>query len=490
MKSVDEIIAVILAEKPSLKIGDIREMIKRKTEELGELVDEYVIALMVAKELGVSIPKEGESLKVSKLRICDLIAGLRNVNLVARVVKIDREIIFSRNGKTRKCLRIGIGDATGIINLVLWDDQIEQIKNVRIGDIIQVSRGYTREYRGKVELYLGSGGKISLVEGEIPPLEYFLENYEQECTLLQVKNVLQLHEFACIRGIDFKGRRIRILIWGGLGDNLKEECYYVCGLKRKYESRDFVEYYTNRNKVTFTPYRANIPSIDYKVYTPSYIDIEEARDLILRGCYLALNPTKFPKIFLGDERNFIQVLLTSDDVFLSILDSDPGCDILLEGVDIVKGSRGRIVKMGRCGHIRVIGPSKLFSSEKPPERFIIESEGFCTLKGAVISLDFKFRLMKTESSEKIASFCSLLIDDGTGQARIYSSSPDIIKNLLAMSEGEALDYLKAGVLDKIVAYMKKEVLGKNFNFECFVYVREEGNRVGIASSISTESGEG
>ena len=59
-----------------------------------------------------------------------------------------------------------------------------------------------------------------------------------------------------------------------------------------------------------------------------------------------------------------------------------------------------------------------------------------------------------------------------------------------MSEGEALDHLKAGVLDKIVAYMKKEFLGKNLNFECFVYVREEGSRVGMAFSISTEAGEG
>ncbi|RLE66687.1 MAG: hypothetical protein DRJ38_01250 [Thermoprotei archaeon] len=486
MENVNDVISLIITKKPSLKVSDVKEMIKKKAEELGELVDEYVIALMVAKELGISLPKEEKSLKVSKLKIRDLISGLRNVNLVARVIKIDREITFSRNGRMRRCLRIGIGDATGIINLVLWDEQVEQVKNLRIGDVIRISRGYTREYRGRIELYLGENGKISLVEGEAPPLEYFLENYELECALLEIKSIVRLPDFACIRGIDFKGRRVRVLIWGGLEDDLREKCYYICGLKKKYETQDFVEYYTNQTRAVFKPCQANIPPINYPIYTPSSTNIEEARDLVFQGYYLAVNPTKLPKMILGDNKKFLSILLTSDNVFHSITDLDLGVKVQLEGVDVVKGRRSRIVKISRCGRIRIVNSNDILSSMSMPEKYIVESIGACILNGAVISLDFNFRSIKTAKKEKIVPFCSMLVDDGTGQARIYSSSMDVIEKLLGMSEKEALDYLKSGVLDKIVSYMKKDILGKDFKFKCFLYEGEGNNRIGVAFSIWEE----
>ncbi|GEM_PF-1989127 len=489
MRKVEEIVSLIIREKPSLSIDVVKKMIKEKAKELGELVDEYVIALMVAKELGVAIPKEGESLKVSKLKIRDLIAGLRNVNLTARVVKISKEIIFSRDKKEHRCLRLEIGDSTGVTSLVLWDDQIDYVKGIKIGDVIRISKGYTREYRGRVELYLGSGGSISTTDEEIPPLEYFLDEYDIDCTILRVEKVIRKPNFACIRGSDFKGRRVRILVWDGLEEDLESGEYYVCGLRKKFSSRDFIEFYANRGRAVFTPYEAEIKPIDLPVYTPSSLAVEEARDLTLKGYFLAINPTKFPKVFLGDEKKVLSIVLTYDELLSSVASLEPGTEVLVGGVDVIKGGIGKIVKVGRCGYLEAVNPENLLSTRSFPEKYIIEGEGACTLYGSVISLDFNFKLVEVNGEERVMSFSSILIDDGTGQARVYSSSVDVIENLLNMSQEEVTEYLETGVLNKIINYIKNDILGNNFRFKSLVYKREGKPPLAIALSISKERDE-
>ncbi|RLE76465.1 MAG: hypothetical protein DRJ44_04015, partial [Thermoprotei archaeon] len=80
-KEVNKIISWIVKEKPSLNFEQVKRMIEEKTKELGGLIDDHVVALMIAKELGINL--KGEKPKIAKLKIKDLISGLRNVNLVA-----------------------------------------------------------------------------------------------------------------------------------------------------------------------------------------------------------------------------------------------------------------------------------------------------------------------------------------------------------------------------------------------------------------------
>ena len=52
-------------------------------------------------------------------------------------------------------------DETGIVGLVLWDDQIE---STRVGDIIKIENGWCRQRDGELVVSTGKSGKIRILD--------------------------------------------------------------------------------------------------------------------------------------------------------------------------------------------------------------------------------------------------------------------------------------------------------------------------------------
>lgn len=52
-------------------------------------------------------------------------------------------------------------DETGIVGLVLWDDQIEL---TRVGDIIKIENGWCRQRDGELVVSTGKSGKIRILD--------------------------------------------------------------------------------------------------------------------------------------------------------------------------------------------------------------------------------------------------------------------------------------------------------------------------------------
>lgn len=468
-KEVNKIISWIVKEKPSLNFEQVKRMIEEKTKELGGLIDEHVVALMIAKELGINL--KGEKPKIAKLKIKDLISGLRNVNLVARVLKIDKEASFFRNNREYRYIRIIIGDDTGTITLVLWNEQTNLVREIKPGDVIKITRGYTKDYRGKIELYVSTDGNIELAaEDDLPTLEYFINKSQIDCIIADIEEIVLKPDFACIRGTDLQGRRIRIVVWDDLEErDLPTGRYYICGVRQHISMQNFVEYYTNSRKLKIMMLDESAHEEESShAYKPSNIP-QEGKDITLRGYFLALNPTKFPRIILGDETEIVSLVLVYEQLLPTFATLKIGTEIMIKGIDIVKGSKGTFFRIGRCSSIKVFEEDIFLEKMDFPKKFIINCAGACSIEGVIVSISFNIRYFIHDNNKLVLPFVSFVVDDGTGEAKVYSSNSRVFEELSRMTIDELRDYHELGIAKNILRYIEEEIKGSDIEIQGYMY---------------------
>jgi len=103
-----------------------------------------------------------EEAKVKHLQIRDLKSGMKQINLEAKVLKIPKpRSVVTRFGEFAKVANASIKDETGIIQLPLWN---KQINAVSVGDVIQVENASVVTFRGERQLRVGRGGQLSVIE--------------------------------------------------------------------------------------------------------------------------------------------------------------------------------------------------------------------------------------------------------------------------------------------------------------------------------------
>jgi replication factor A1 len=103
------------------------------------------------------------------LLIRDLHAGMKQVNLRARVLEILRpRLVVTRFGNCANVANALIADETGTIKLCLWNEQINSVSN---GDTIQIENARTSTFRGERQLSLGKTGTLSNIENLNPQLK-------------------------------------------------------------------------------------------------------------------------------------------------------------------------------------------------------------------------------------------------------------------------------------------------------------------------------
>ena len=110
--------------------------------------------------------------------------GLKSINVKFKVESLndEREIVSRKTGETLRVTEALVGDSSGSILLTLWNEDIDKIE---VGQIYQLSNGYTTVFKGSLRLNIGRYGSLEEVEdGE--DIEVNSENnlsdkvYEQE----------------------------------------------------------------------------------------------------------------------------------------------------------------------------------------------------------------------------------------------------------------------------------------------------------------------
>ncbi|RLI28464.1 MAG: hypothetical protein DRO46_03990, partial [Candidatus Hecatellales archaeon] len=115
---LNRVVEKILEARPDLTRSHVLELVKRKLEEAGNLLNPEGAACLVASELGVELWNRNIS---TELKVKDLAPGLRDVSLVGRVLAVHPVKAFRRpTGEEGKLRRLILGDSTGTVEVYLW----------------------------------------------------------------------------------------------------------------------------------------------------------------------------------------------------------------------------------------------------------------------------------------------------------------------------------------------------------------------------------
>jgi len=143
-----------ISKSAGLEKEEIERRVEAKRAKLSGLISKEGAAQIVAAELGINFDNE-------RLKIEELLLGMRKVNVVGQVISLFPVRTFVRNDKENKVANFVIADETSNIKVVLWDtNHIELIEKGEIaeGKIVEIGNASIRDN----ELHLGSFSELKL----------------------------------------------------------------------------------------------------------------------------------------------------------------------------------------------------------------------------------------------------------------------------------------------------------------------------------------
>ncbi|MBU3924041.1 MAG: DUF2240 family protein [Nanoarchaeota archaeon] len=136
-----ELIVERIAKAAGLEKEEVERRVEAKKAKLSGLISKEGAAQIIAAELGINF--EDADLKISELT-----AGMRRVNIVGKIISMYPVREFNKNGREGKVLNFTIADETGSTRVVLWDvNHIElfESEKIKVGDVVEIKNGSTRE---------------------------------------------------------------------------------------------------------------------------------------------------------------------------------------------------------------------------------------------------------------------------------------------------------------------------------------------------------
>jgi replication factor A1 len=159
MENYDRIVEKI-SKISNVSKEDIERKIEAKRAKLSGLISREGAAQVVAAELGISFDNE-------KLKIEELLPGMRKVNVIGKVVNIFPARTFkTKTGEDGRVANLFIADETSNIKVVLWDTRIIALLEngtIKEGSAIEILNGSMRDN----EIHLGSFSEMRITTQEI-----------------------------------------------------------------------------------------------------------------------------------------------------------------------------------------------------------------------------------------------------------------------------------------------------------------------------------
>lgn len=144
-----------IAKSSGLEEEEIERRVEAKRAKLSGLISKEGATQIIAAELGISFDKE-------KLKIEELLPGMRKVNVVGKVLNMSPVRTFTtKRGEEGKVVNLFVADDTANVKVVLWDTHhIELIESGKVGEgkVVEIFNGSMRDN----ELHLGSFSEFKL----------------------------------------------------------------------------------------------------------------------------------------------------------------------------------------------------------------------------------------------------------------------------------------------------------------------------------------
>lgn len=143
-----------ISRSSELSADEIERRVEAKKAKLSGLISKEGAAQIVAAELGINFDSE-------KMKISELVEGMKRVNLIGKIVKLNPVRTFNKNGREGKVGSFLLADDSSNVRTVLWDTNhitlIEQGK-IKENSVIEVTNGAIRNS----ELHLSSFSDIKV----------------------------------------------------------------------------------------------------------------------------------------------------------------------------------------------------------------------------------------------------------------------------------------------------------------------------------------
>ena len=153
MIAYDKILEKI-SNASGLERQEIEQRVEAKIKKLSGLISKEGAAQVVAAELGINFDNE-------KLKVDELLPGMRRVNIVGKIINTFPVRTFVRNSQENKVANFILADETSNVKVVLWDTHhIELLEKNQIieGSIVELINGNVRDN----EIHLGSFSELKL----------------------------------------------------------------------------------------------------------------------------------------------------------------------------------------------------------------------------------------------------------------------------------------------------------------------------------------
>jgi len=195
-----------ISSSSGLEVDDIERRVEAKRAKLAGLISREGAAQIIAAELGISFDNE-------KLKINELLPGMRKVNVTGKVINLSPVRSFTtKSGDESKVCNLLLADETSNIKVVLWDtNHIDLVENGQIkeGSVVEIVNASMRE----TEIHLGSFS-------EFKPSQEMISNVKTE-KIVQEKNI-----------IDFKNG-MNVSVRAFIVQSFEPRFFYVCPECRK-----------------------------------------------------------------------------------------------------------------------------------------------------------------------------------------------------------------------------------------------------------------
>ena len=167
-----------IARASGLVKSEIENMTEARRSKLAGFISREGAALIVAGELGVSFENE-------KLKIDELVPGMKNVNIVGKVINLFPVRSFTtKRGDESKVANMWVADDTSNIKVVLWDTnhiKLIESRDIKQDTVVEIKKASMRDN----ELHLGNFSEIK------PTDETTFENVVTE-KVLREKNIVDM----------------------------------------------------------------------------------------------------------------------------------------------------------------------------------------------------------------------------------------------------------------------------------------------------------
>ena len=174
--SVDELYQKLLAL--GLSEEELEKKVKNKVEEYGGFMSKQGILFIIARENGLDVRspdiddyiydelEEEVDYDEFTIDILDLREGMSNIVLLGKILEVKKTREFVRRDESvGKVSSFLLGDPTGTVKVVLWDERVDIVKHeyFKSNQLIRVIGGYSKLGQDEaLEVHLGRKGTLIL----------------------------------------------------------------------------------------------------------------------------------------------------------------------------------------------------------------------------------------------------------------------------------------------------------------------------------------